>query len=142
MKKFKITVDGNTYEVEVEELNGGIAPLVSKPAPKPVLRETSSTTPKPVPKSASKPAAPKPALKPKASATPAGGEEVNAPMPGKILQLKVKEGDSVSEGDTLLILEAMKMENEIVANASGSVKKINVAVNDMVDTGDVLLVIG
>jgi len=70
------------------------------------------------------------------------GEKVVAPMPGKVLQLKVKEGDSIKEGDTLLILEAMKMENEIVANTSGNVKKINVAANDMVDTGDVLLVIG
>jgi glutaconyl-CoA decarboxylase len=63
-------------------------------------------------------------------------------MPGKVLQLKVKEGDSVKEGDALLILEAMKMENEIVANASGNIKKVNVAANDMVDTGAVLLVIG
>ena len=63
-------------------------------------------------------------------------------MPGKILQLKVSEGDIVKDGDTLLILEAMKMENEIVANASGNIKKINVAANDMVDTGDVLMVIG
>ncbi|GAH94020.1 unnamed protein product, partial [marine sediment metagenome] len=70
------------------------------------------------------------------------GEEVVAPMPGKVLQLKVSEGDSVKEGDTLLILEAMKMENEIIANASGSIKKIIAAVNDMVDTGDVLMVIG
>jgi biotin carboxyl carrier protein len=70
------------------------------------------------------------------------GEEVVAPMPGKVLQLKVSEGDSVKDGDTLLVLEAMKMENEIVANASGSIKKINVAANDMVDTGDVLMAIG
>jgi len=70
------------------------------------------------------------------------GEEVVAPMPGKVLQLKVSEGDSVKDGDTLLILEAMKMENEIVANASGNIKKISVAVNDMVDTGDILMVIG
>jgi len=127
MKKFKITVDGKAYEVEVEEIGGGVAPVVSVPAPK--------TVNNPAPKAVSAP-------KPKPAAVSIDGEEVNAPMPGKILQVKVKEGDSVAEGDTLLILEAMKMENEIVANASGSIKKINVAVNDMVDTGDVLLVIG
>jgi len=127
MKKFKITVDGKAYEVEVEEIGGGTVPMVSTPAPK--------LASSPVPKAVSTP-------KPKPSAAPTDGEEVNAPMPGKILQIKVKEGDSAKEGDTLLILEAMKMENEIIANASGSIKKINVAVNDMVDTGDVLLVIG
>ena len=127
MKKFKITVDGKAYEVEVEEIGGGTVPMVSAPAPK--------LTSSPIPKAVSTP-------KPKPSAAPTDGEEVNAPMPGKILQIKVKEGDSAKEGDTLLILEAMKMENEIIANASGSIKKINVAVNDMVDTGDVLLVIG
>jgi len=127
MKKFKITVDGKTYEVEVEEIGGGVGPVVSAPAPK----APSSPAPK-------APSAPKP----KPPVVSADGEEVTAPMPGKILQLKAKEGDSVSEGDTILILEAMKMENEIIANASGSIKKINVAVNDMVDTGDVLMVIG
>jgi len=88
-------------------------------------------------------------VKPSSNSAPAkaptaavAGEEVVAPMPGKVLQLKASEGDSVKDGDTLLILEAMKMENEIVANTSGSIKKINVAANDMVDTGDVLMVIG
>jgi len=129
MKKYKINVNGQSYEVEVEEINGEITPVVSAAAPKPAA-------PKPA---APKPAAPKPAAPPVAST---GGEEVTAPMPGKILQLKVKEGDSVSDGDTLLILEAMKMENEIFASTSGKIKKINVSANDMVDTGDVLLIIG
>ena len=127
MKKFKITVDGKAYEVEVEEIGEGTVSMVSAPAPK--------LASNPAPKAVSTP-------KPKSSAAPTDGEEVNAPMPGKILQVKVKEGASVAEGDTLLILEAMKMENEIIANASGSITKINVAVNDMVDTGDVLMVIG
>jgi len=126
MKKFKIRVNGKAYEVEVEEIGGGVVPVVSAPAPK--------TVSSPAPKAVSAP-------KPKPAVVSTGGEEINAPMPGKILQVKVKEGDSVAEGDTVLILEAMKMENEIVANTSGSIKKINVAVNDMVDTGDVLMVI-
>ena len=131
MKKYKINVNGQSYEVEVEEISGEITPVVSAPAPK-------VSAPK---VSAPKVSAPKVSA-PKIPVASTGGEEINAPMPGKILQLKVKEGDSVSEGDTLLILEAMKMENEIFANTSGSIKKINVSANDMVDTGDVLLIIG
>jgi len=131
MKKYKINVNGQSYEVEVEEISGEITPVVSAPAPK-------ASAPK---ASAPKASAPK-ASAPKIPVASTSGEEINAPMPGKILQLKVKEGDSVSEGDTLLILEAMKMENEIFANTSGSIKKINVSANDMVDTGDVLLIIG
>ncbi|MEA1940156.1 MAG: biotin/lipoyl-containing protein [Candidatus Caldatribacteriota bacterium] len=136
MKKFKITVEGKTYEVEVEEIGGdnSMATSISAPQPSAPKAETKMTEAKPTKNTSS----PKP--KPKAAAV--SGEEVTAPMPGKVLQLKVKEGDSVKEGDTLLILEAMKMENEIVANASGSVKKVDVAVNDMVDSGDVLIVIG
>ena len=126
MKKYKINVNGQSYEVEVEEINGEITPVVA------------SSVPKAAAKPAKAPSTPKPNI-PVASVD---GEEVNAPMPGKILQLKVKEGDSVSDGDTLLILEAMKMENEIFASTSGKIKKINVSANDMVDTGDVLLIIG
>jgi len=126
MKEYKITVDGQSYEVEVEEISEKINPIAASPVPKASERLTKATS---VPK-------------PKAVVASTDGEEVNAPMPGKILQVKVKEGDSVSEGDTLLILEAMKMENEIFANTTGKIKKINVSVNDMVDTGDILLIIG
>jgi biotin carboxyl carrier protein len=138
MRKFQIKVDGKVYEVEVEEAGGNesSAGIISAPQPvagkakeEPVSQKAAAKTPP----------APAPA---KAPTTAVAGEEVVAPMPGKILQLKVKEGDTIKDGDTLLILEAMKMENEIVADASGNVKRINVAVNDMVDTGDVLLVIG
>lgn len=137
MRKFKITVDGKAYEVEVEEVgenksSGGVIsasqPVVSKAKEEPVKPEPAKDSTNTVPS--------------KASSVVVAGEEVVAPMPGKVLQLKVSEGDSVKDGDTLLILEAMKMENEIVASASGSIKKINVAANDMVDTSDVLMVIG
>jgi len=136
MRKFKITVDGKVYEVEVEEIGGNESagtifvpqPVAAKVKEEPVSQKVVK------PSSNSAPT--------KAPTAVVAGEEVVAPMPGKVLQLKVSEGDSVKDGDTLLILEAMKMENEIVANASGSIKKINVAANDMVDTGDVLLVIG
>ncbi len=137
MRKFQIKVDGKVYEVEVEEAGGNESSAGTISAPQPVAAKVKE---EPVSQKAAKPSSgPAPA---KAPAAAVAGEEVAAPMPGKVLQLKVAEGDSIKEGDTLLILEAMKMENEIVANASGNVKKINVAANDMVDTGDVLLVIG
>jgi len=137
MRKFQIKVDGKVYEVEVEEIGGNESSTGTISVPQSVAIKIKE---EPVNQKAVKPSSgPAPA---KAPAVAVAGEEVAAPMPGKVLQLKVAEGDSVKDGDTLLILEAMKMENEIIANTSGSIKKINVAANDMVDTGDVLLVIG
>jgi len=137
MRKFKITVDGKVYEVEVEEVVGNESSAGIISVPQPVATKVKE---EPVNQKVVKPSSnPAPTKAPTAAVA---GEEVVAPMPGKVLQLKVSEGDSVKEGDTLLILEAMKMENEIIANASGSIKKIIAAVNDMVDTGDVLMVIG
>jgi biotin carboxyl carrier protein len=137
MRKFQIKVDGKVYEVEVEEIGENKASGGTISVPQPVATKAKEEPEKPKPAKVS--SSPAPSKTPTAAVA---GEEVVAPMPGKVLQLKVNEGDSVKEGDTLLILEAMKMENEIVANASGSIKKISVAANDMVDTGDVLLVIG
>ena len=137
MRKFKITVDGKVYEVEVEEVGENKASEGAVSAPQPVVTKVKEEPVKPKPAKVSNSPAPS-----KVPTAAVAGEEVVAPMPGKVLQLKVSEGDSVKEGDTLLILEAMKMENEIIANASGSIKKIIAAVNDMVDTGDVLMVIG
>lgn len=128
MKKFNITVNGNTYEVEVEEVGG-----VSAPAP--VVRKAAAprpTAPKAAPKAAPKPVAP----------APAGGNSVTAPMPGTILDIKVKEGDTVQSGQVLLILEAMKMENEIMAPAAGKVVSIHTSKGASVSAGDVLVVLG
>ncbi|OQY39665.1 acetyl-CoA carboxylase biotin carboxyl carrier protein subunit [Candidatus Atribacteria bacterium 4572_76] len=137
MRKFQIKVDGKVYEVEVEEVGGNESSAGTVSVPQPVITKAKE---EPVSQKVVKPSSsPAPAKAPTAAVP---GEQVVAPMPGKVLQLKVTEGDSVKEGDTLLVLEAMKMENEIVANASGNIKKINVAANDMVDTGDVLMVIG
>jgi len=137
MRKFQIKVDGKVYEVEVKEVGGNESSTGTISAPQPVATKVKE---EPVSQKAAKPSpSPTPT---KAPTAVVAGEEVVAPMPGKVLQLKVKEGDSVKEGDALLILEAMKMENEIVANTSGNIKKVNVAANDMVDTGAVLLVIG
>jgi biotin carboxyl carrier protein len=133
MKKYNITVNGVSYEVEVEEL-GSVqsAPRAAAPAPR-------AAAPAAAPKAAAPAAAPKAAP----AAAPAAGEEgVSAPMPGTILDIKVAVGDSVSAGDVLIILEAMKMENEIMAPASGKVVSINTNKGASVNSGDVLVVIG
>ena len=120
MKKFNITVEGKTYEVEVEEI-GSTAAAVSRPTP------------------ASAPAA-APVKKPTAPVR-AGSNEVSAPMPGTILQIKVTEGQSVKAGDVLCILEAMKMENEIVTPSAGTVASVNVTKGQTVASGDVLITV-
>ena len=133
MKKFKITVNGKSYEVEVEDLGG--SGVVGTPAPK------AASTPAPAPKATPAPA-PKAAPAPKTEApkaVPQGAETVEAPMPGTIFDIKVSEGDSVTEGQVLVVLEAMKMENEIVAPRSGKVAAINVSKGSAVNAGDPLV---
>ena len=120
MKNYKITVNGTTYDVTVEDGAGGssapvaAAPVAAAPAP------------------AAAPAAPK------ASSGSAGSVTVNSPMPGKILSVKASEGQSVSKGDVLMVLEAMKMETEIVAPSDGTVASINVNEGASVEAGDLL----
>jgi len=137
MKQYKIKVDSKEYMVEVEEISSG------NEAPSSARTEVKSqpAIPKEQPETPEVKQA-KSEAKPAAAPITAEGEEVKAPMPGKILKINVSEGDSVKDGDTVLILEAMKMENEIIANSSGKVKKVSVSVNDMVETDDTLLVIG
>jgi len=127
MKNYTITVNGNVYEVTVEEGSATGAPAAANKA---VL------TPAP---SAPK-AAPAPAAAPvrAASAGSEGGLKVAAPMPGKILGLKVSPGQAVKRGDVLILLEAMKMENEIVAPSDGTVASVNVAIGDSVEAGATL----
>ena len=124
MKRFNITVNGKAYDVAVEEIGGG-APVAAAPAP---------AAPAPT-------AAPAPAPAPSAAPANVEGTKVTAPMPGTILDIKVKVGDEVSEGQVLLILEAMKMENDIPATATGKVAAINVNKGDTVNSNDVLVVI-
>lgn len=120
MKNYTITVNGNVYEVTVEEgITGGAAPAFA-PAPK-------------APK-----AAPAPAPKAPAPAGTAGSITVAAPMPGKILSVKASVGQAVKKGDVLLVLEAMKMENDIVAPQDGTVASINASSGDSVEAGAVL----
>ncbi len=131
MKKFRINVNGKAYEVEVEELGGSSAPAAPVAAPK------AAPVAAPAPQ-----AAPAPAPAPQAAPAPAGAEVVSAPMPGKIMSIKVKVGQAVNAGDLLLTLEAMKMENEIFCGAGGTVKEIRVQEGAAVNPGDVMVVIG
>ena len=117
MKNYTITVNGNVYEVTVEE---GFTGKASAPAARPA---------------APAPAAPAPAP---AAAPAAGSITVSAPMPGKILGVKTSVGAAVKKGQVILILEAMKMENEIVAPEDGTVASVNVSVGEMVEPGATL----
>ncbi|MDO4748428.1 MAG: biotin/lipoyl-containing protein [Eubacteriales bacterium] len=104
MKNLRITVNGTTYDVQVEEVNGAVAPVAAAPAP-----------------------------------AAAGSTTVESPMPGTILAVNVTPGQAVKRGDVLLVLEAMKMENEIKAPADGTVASINVNKGETVDSGQTLV---
>ena len=151
MKKYSLKINGNPYEVKIEDINesstmarvtvngtkydveieGGKASVVKKPAvvAAPEAAGLSVTPKTPI---ATKPAAP---------AAAASGLKVTCPLPGTIIALNVKEGDTVSAGQTLLVLEAMKMENNIDAERGGVVKQVLVQAGATVMEGDVLLVI-
>lgn len=115
MKNYRITVNGVAYDVAVEELGAGAAPAAA-----PVVAAPTAA-----------PAAP-------AASGAAGSVKIESPMPGKILAIKANAGQAVKKGDVVMILEAMKMENEITAPADGTVASINVAVGDSVESGDIL----
>lgn len=142
--KYVATINGKKYEVEVEKLeayksldrNGVAAPAAPVlPASAPVQRPAA-----PAPVAAAPAPAPAPAAAPApAVAAPAGATTVEAPMPGKILNIKVSEGQAVKFGEVVVIMEAMKMETEIVAPADGTVSKILVKAGDSVDTGAALV---
>lgn len=114
MKNYTITVNGNVYDVTVEEGTGSTA-------------------------GAAKAATPKAAPKAAAPAGAQGAVKVNAPMPGKILKVNVNAGTAVKKGDVLLVLEAMKMENEICAPQDGTVATVECAAGDSVESGKVLV---
>ena len=117
MKKYRVTVNGTAYEIELEELTGAA----------------------PAPAAASAASAPTPAP---AAAAPAGGEQVTSPMPGTILSINVAAGDTVKRGQVLMILEAMKMENEIMCPCDGTVASVSVTKGAAVESGTLLCNIG
>lgn len=129
MKNYTITVNGTPYNVTVEE--GAGAPVAAAPVAAPAAAPAPATAAAPTPAPAAAPA-------PAAQGT-AGSVKVEAPMPGTILDVKVSVGDSVSSGSVLCILEAMKMENEIVAPQDGTVASVNVSKGDSVEAGQVII---
>lgn len=116
MKRYNITVNGTAYDVAVEEVGADAAPVAAP---------------------AAKPAAPKAAPKPAATGA-AGSVKISAPMPGTIVDVKAKVGDPVKNGTVIAILEAMKMENDVVADRDGTIASINVNKGDSVSTGTVI----
>lgn len=124
MKNFRITVNGNTYDVAVEEISSDGAGVVSSPAVS----------------APAKPAAPAAQAKP-ASSGSEGNVKVDSPMPGTIVDIKVSVGDKIAQNSVVAILEAMKMENEIVTPCAGTVASINVSKGDSVNTGDILITV-
>lgn len=131
MKNYTITVNGNVYDVTVEEGGRGSVPVSRPVAPVAAPAPVAAAPVAAAPAAAEAPAAPKaPAAQ--------GSISVSAPMPGKILGIKANAGQAVKKGEVILILEAMKMENEIVAPEGGTVAGINVSVGEMVEAGDVL----
>ena len=116
MKKYRVTVNGTAYEIELEELTGAApAPAAATAAPA---------------------AAPAPA-----AAAAAGGEQVTSPMPGAILSISVAAGDAVKRGQVLMVLEAMKMENEIMCPCDGKIASVNTSKGASVESGTLLCVI-
>ena len=132
--KYKVTLNGRTYEVEVE---AGKAMLLDEyeaivPAAAPVAAPAAAPAPVAAPAAAPAPTA----------AAPVAGDAVTAPMPGNILKVNVTAGQAVKEGDVLVVLEAMKMENEILAPKACTVKQVLVSKGSTVDTGATLVVLG
>ena len=116
MKKYRVNVNGTVYEVDVEDISGAapVAAPAAAPAAAPVAAPVSA---------------------------PAGGEQVTSPMPGNILAVNVAAGDTVRKGQVLMILEAMKMENEIMCPCDGKVASVNTSKGSAVESGTLLCVI-
>lgn len=127
LRKFKISIDGQEYLVEMEEIGGTPTPVA------------------PVAQTVEQPTAPAPEVKPEGQSAvnqaSAGADAMAAPMPGTVIKILVAPGDQVVENQPLLVLEAMKMENEIVADRSGQVSEIFVERNQSVNAGDALITI-
>jgi len=142
MKRYSIKVNGSEYEVEVEELKGGAAAAAAQPKFSPAAQAAPPVSAAPA---KSVPAEPKPervaepVAQSGASAPPKGATLMEAPMPGTILKIHVSGDAQVKKGEALLVLEAMKMENDILAPSEGKVASVNVSQGDSVNAGDLML---
>ncbi|MGF7186301.1 glutaconyl-CoA decarboxylase [Desulfitispora alkaliphila] len=145
MRKFKINIDGKSYEVEVEEVTEGVQDISKKvkppvsPSSSPVIQAPKA----PVAKAAQAPApeAPKEDKGSQGGVVQSGGTIVEAPVTGQVFKVETEVGQQVNEGQVLLILEAMKMENEVQAPVAGKVSQVLVSPGQAVDAGDTLVVI-
>jgi len=124
MKKYNVTVNGVTYEVLVEETDSAAAPTAPAAAPKAAATKAPAAAPKAAPSGAQ------------------GGIKVTAPMPGTILKMNVKVGDTIKANDLVCVLEAMKMENEIFAKEGGVVKTVDAPQGSSVNSGDTIITLG
>ena len=143
MKSYKFKVNGNDYTVKISGIEENIAHVEVNDVPYDIEIETPVFAPKtvkvvtpPAPK-----AAPAPVSVPQAQTAKSGGSLIKSPLPGIVLDVFVKEGDIVKIGQRVVLLEAMKMENNIDADKEGTVKEVKVQLNESVMEGDVLLVI-
>ena len=132
--KYVVTVNGKKFEVEVEKVGGASRTLSRQPVER-------TARPEPVVEAKSTPVVETPVSAPATTSSVAGGTTITSPMPGSILDVKVNVGDKVKYGQTLAILEAMKMENDIPATADGEVAEIKVKKGDIVESEAVLIVI-
>ena len=152
MKNYKFTINGNNYSVDIVDIEDQVATVEVNGTPYQVELETEIRKPVSAPKTVVKvggasssptpQAAPKIASVPTAAAAPSGGSVIKSPLPGVVLDIFVKVGDTVKPGQHVLMLEAMKMENNIDADKEGVIKEICVDKNDSVMEGDLLIVIG
>ncbi|HJA69479.1 MAG TPA: biotin/lipoyl-binding protein [Firmicutes bacterium] len=147
MRKFIVQVNGVQYDVEIEEIGGAqAAPAAPIPAAAPAATAPAPAAAAAPAQAAAAPAAPAAPAQSAPAAAPAqsaaggvmGGETINAPLPGTVLDIKVSAGQNVKKGDILFVLEAMKMENEILAAHDGVIASVNVEKGAAVNSGDVL----
>ncbi len=152
MNKYQYKVQGVDYDVEIEEVEGNVAKVVvngvrfdvelKQPInPTSTLKKVRVEAPKAVARPAT-PVTPAPAAAPAAPVAAGAGSPIKAPLPGTIIELKVNVGDTVKQGDVVLVLEAMKMQNNIESEYSGTVTSITVKQGETVMEGAVLLTIG
>lgn len=144
MKEFTFKINGAEYKCAVEEIEAGLTNVTVNGKTYQVETEKpAAPAPKPAaPKAAPVAAAPAPAAAPAAAPVAADGVKVKSPLPGSVIKVVVTEGQAIKKGDTLLVLESMKMENPIMAEQDGTVKQIVVAAGQNVMQDDVLLVLG
>ena len=134
--KYNVTLNGKIYEVDVTETDAVVTGISQVPVAAPVVAASVAT-----PAPAAAPEAPAAPAAPAAPVAVADGTQIKAPMPGTVLAVKKNVGDAVKAGDVVIVLEAMKMENDIVAPCDGTVKSINAPKGSTVNTDDVLAVI-